>query len=97
MGATRAFIILEGLSQLATVVLCILCSLQRIDGDNAWFTGFILAFISKYCLLYSKMVSIRVKVFNATFNHISVISRRSVLLKDQTGRPRENNRPVTSH
>ena len=43
------------------------------------------------------MVSIRVRVFNATFNPISVISGRSVLLKDQTGRPTENNRPVTSH
>jgi hypothetical protein len=36
-------------------------------------------------------------VFNATFNNISVISWRSVLLVQETGVPRENNRPVASH
>ena len=34
-------------------------------------------------------------VFNATFNNISVISWRSVLMED-TGVPAENHRPVTS-
>ena len=37
------------------------------------------------------------KVFNATFNNISVISWRSVLLVEETGVPGENHRPVTSH
>jgi hypothetical protein len=36
-------------------------------------------------------------VFNATFNNISVISWRSVLLVEETGLPGENLRPVTSH
>jgi len=36
-------------------------------------------------------------VFNATFNNISVISWRSVLLLEETGVPGENHRPVTSH
>ena len=36
-------------------------------------------------------------VFNATFNNISVISWRSVLLVDQTGVPGENHQPVVSH
>ena len=36
-------------------------------------------------------------VFNATFNNISVISWRSVLLAVETGGPGENNRPVASH
>ena len=36
-------------------------------------------------------------VFNATFNNISVISWRSVLLVEKTGVPRENHRPVASH
>ena len=36
-------------------------------------------------------------VFNATFNNISVISWRSVLLVEETGVPRENHRPVESH
>jgi len=33
-------------------------------------------------------------VFNATFNNISVISWRSVLLMEETG---DNHRPVASH
>jgi hypothetical protein len=36
----------------------------------------------------------RVTVLNTTFNNISVISWRSVLLVEET---RENHRPVTSH
>jgi hypothetical protein len=34
---------------------------------------------------------------NATFNNISVISWWSILLVEETGGPRENHRPVTSH
>ena len=37
------------------------------------------------------------KVLNATFNNIFVISRRSVLLMKETGVPGENHRPVASH
>ena len=33
---------------------------------------------------------IGVRVFNATFNNISVITRRSVLLPEETGVPGEN-------
>ena len=36
-------------------------------------------------------------VFNATFNNISVISWRSVLLMEETGVPRENHRPAASN
>jgi len=36
-------------------------------------------------------------VFYATFNNISVISWRSVLLVEETGVPGENHRPVASH
>ena len=36
-------------------------------------------------------------VFNATFNDISVIPWRSVLLVGETGGPGENHRPVASH
>ena len=35
-------------------------------------------------------------VFNATFNNISVISWRSVLLVEDTGVPGENHRPAAS-
>ena len=36
-------------------------------------------------------------MFNATFNNISVISWRLVLLVEETGIPSENNRIVASH
>jgi len=36
-------------------------------------------------------------VFNATLKNISVISRRSVLLMEETGVPGENFWPVASH
>ena len=36
-------------------------------------------------------------VFNATFNNISVVSWRSVLLVEETGVPGENHRPLASH
>ena len=40
---------------------------------------------------------VRVMVFNATFNRISVISRGSVLLVEETGVLGENHRPAESH
>ena len=38
-----------------------------------------------------------VMLFDATFNNISVISWRSVLLVEETGVPGEDHRPVASH
>jgi hypothetical protein len=38
----------------------------------------------------------RVMVFNVTFNNISVITWRSVLLVEESGEPGENHRPVGS-
>jgi len=40
---------------------------------------------------------VRVMVFNATFNNISVISWRSVLLVDETRVAGENHRPAANH
>ena len=42
-------------------------------------------------------LGVRVIVFNATFNNISVISWRSVLLVEETGVPGEKHRPAASH
>ena len=42
---------------------------------------------------YYYLLVVRFMVFNATFNNISVISRRSVLLLEETG---ENHRPAAS-
>ena len=36
-------------------------------------------------------------VFNTTFNNISVISWRSILLVEETGVSGENHRPIASH
>ena len=41
--------------------------------------------------------SVRVMVFNATFNNISAISWRSVLLVEETGVPGEYQRPAASY
>ena len=43
----------------------------------------------------SPIVGVRVMVFKATFNNISAISWRSVLLVEETGVPEEDHRPVT--
>ena len=40
---------------------------------------------------------VRVMIFNATFNNISVISWRSGLLVEETGVSGENHRPAVSH
>ena len=46
--------------------------------------------------IYICFIVVCLMVLNATFNNISVISWRSVLLVEETGEPRENHRPVTS-
>ena len=42
----------------------------------------------------NEIYKVRVMVFNATFNNISVILWRSVLLVEKTGVTRENHRPA---
>jgi hypothetical protein len=44
-----------------------------------------------------RLVWLGFKVFNATFNNVSVISWRSVLLVVESGIPRENHWPAASH
>jgi hypothetical protein len=51
-------------------------------------------YCNQYIYWLWKGVWVRVMVFNATFNNISAISSRSVLLVEETGVPRENHRPV---
>ena len=48
-------------------------------------------------LFNTKLQNYRFIVLNATFNNISVISWRSVLLVEEIGIPGENHRPVASH
>ena len=61
-----------------------------------YFFFFCFSFLNFYqCFLFVDWF--RFMVFNATFNNISVISWRSVLLVEQTGGPGENHRPTASH
>ena len=48
-------------------------------------------------MVFGLDIRVMVMVFNATFNNISVISWRSVLLVEETGVPGENHQPVASH
>ncbi len=48
---------------------------------------------SKVCLL----ANVCLMVLNATFNNISIISWRSVLLMEETGGPGENHQPVSGY
>jgi hypothetical protein len=48
-------------------------------------------------LKYYSVISVWFMVFNATFNNISVISWRSILLVEETGVNGENHQPVASH
>jgi hypothetical protein len=50
-----------------------------------------------YNVIEAEYGGLGVMVFNATFNSISVISWRSILLLEETGVPGENHRPVASH
>jgi hypothetical protein len=66
---------------------------------------FLNVFLSGHCKVLVRIMLIvilsknwfRFLMFNATFNNISIILWRSVLLVEETGGPRENHRPVTSY
>jgi hypothetical protein len=64
-------------------------SIKKKEITHSWGCG-----IANY---FSSKLYYRVMVFNATFNNISVISWRSILLMEETGVPRENHRPAASH
>ena len=54
-------------------------------------------FYTERCEDAKEVIRFRFMVFNATFNNITVISLRSVLLVEETGVLGENHRPVASH
>jgi hypothetical protein len=60
-------------------------------GDFTWVKS------SSLCWCIANRQQTYSMVFNATFNNISVVSWQAVLLVEETGGPRENHRPVTSH
>jgi hypothetical protein len=65
-------------------------TLKITQQDMALNTSHVLC-ITPSCKMTTPMV------FNATFNNISVISRRSVLLVEETGIPGEKHQPVARH
>ena len=54
--------------------------LEELEEGKIQLTSYFVLFVLFVCLM----------VFNATFNNISVISWRSVLLVEETGGPRDN-------
>ena len=54
-------------------------------------------FITGYLEINNRFGLVSFMVFNATFNDISVILWRSVLLMEETGVPGENHQSVASH
>jgi uncharacterized membrane-anchored protein len=63
----------------------------KVIRDGVGVTHMQVQYIFYVCLFVCLMV------FNATFNNISVISWRSVLLVEETVEPGNNHRPVASH
>ena len=64
---------------------CFMCQVFAIDKYQ-WSKGLIMLVLF-VCLM----------VLNGTFNNISVMSWRPVLLVEENGGPRENHQPVTNH
>ena len=54
-------------------------------------------YVNRVMMIISALNLIRIMVFNATFNNISVILWHAVLLVEETRVPGENHRPVASH
>ena len=73
------------------IVLWFCLIYSRLDDSWICMTYFPLELV---CLCLFCRVLFRVMVFNATFNNISVISCRSVLLMEETGVHGENHRPA---
>jgi hypothetical protein len=57
-------------------------------------TGIYIVFYRETVIFMAALISM---AFNATFNNISAISWRLVLLVEETGVSGENHRPVASH
>jgi hypothetical protein len=66
----------------------------KLEADLKIFKVYNVFFYIFVCSVSLSLVLYKVMVFNTTFNNISVILCRLVLLVDETG---ENHRPVTSH
>ena len=61
------------------------------------FSTYVFIFFLIIIILPSQIARRGVMVFNATFNNISIISWRSVLLVEETGVAGKNHRPAANH
>ena len=69
-----------------------------VTAIEVWDYNYWSFYIKRVSFLHRVYVSVVMfKVINTTFNNISVIAWRSVLLVHKTGVPGENHRPVISH
>ena len=59
--------------------------------------GMQIYYTKNHCLKLHEILGFRFMVFNATFNNISAISWRSVVLVEETRVPGKNHRPVVNH
>ena len=80
------FVIVPGIVQMAMTNLHVTVRTHGIDRTM----GYVYSHLCQHGLVWFM-------VFNATFNNISAILWRSVLLFEETGVPGENHRPVASH
>jgi hypothetical protein len=64
---------------------------------KSWIRPWFMYSLDSIMFAVSKELRVRAMVFNATFNNISVISWRPVLLVEETGLLGENHRPVAIH
>ena len=71
------------------------CSLMNLNLLMKWCICTIVFYVWVKC--QPSHIVIRVMVFNATFNNISVISLRPVLMVEEIGVPTENHWPVARH
>jgi hypothetical protein len=69
----------------------------NINDEYKYLAKYVNIFLIKLYLAPNIYIfGVMVMVFNSTFNNISVISWRSVLLVEKTGTPGENRRPAAS-
>jgi hypothetical protein len=81
------------------VIALVFCTMTDYQGHFSVLVGEINIWknIEWNVIAMTQVLRVRFMVFNVTFNNISVISWRSVLLVEETRVPGENYQPVESH
>ena len=93
-------ILIESNYDLSTIPLSCRLSCVLLSNESCIITYWLLLYnyiVSRIRVWSLTENSVCLMVFNTTFNNISVISWRSVVLVEETGVPGENHRPVVNH